>query len=114
VSGAPRSSTRAPKEPEAITRLMATLWESNLPVLRERLDLLDRAAAAASAGSLSPTLRKDTISIAHKLAGSLGMFGYPEGTECARRIEQHLQASVMVDASRLSKDVADMRAAVKL
>lgn len=73
-----------------IDALLTSLWERGLPLLRERLDVLDRAATATGAGELSQDLRIEAVEIAHKLAGSLGMFGYDHGTEVARQIEQLL------------------------
>ena len=73
--------------------LLQALWKRNLPVLQSRLDLLDEAAAAAVAGSLNEDLRREAAATAHMLAGSLGMFGYAEGTEIARNIEHLLESS---------------------
>jgi HPt (histidine-containing phosphotransfer) domain-containing protein len=105
---------RAEKNPKPVNTLLATLWERNLPLLRERCAELDQAVAQARAGNLSAQLRQDALSTAHKLAGSLGMFGYPEGTDYARRVEERLQASAPIDAEGLAADVAAMRAAVGL
>lgn len=78
------------KEEAEINALLATLWERNLPTLHERLDTLEGAAAAAAAGGLNETVRETGLDIAHKLAGTLGMFGRYRGTEIAREIEQIL------------------------
>ena len=76
------------KKTEAkVDDLIAGLWKKNLPSLRERLDLLDRAAAEASSGAIAETTRAEAHSIAHKLAGNLGMFGYPQGSEVASKME---------------------------
>ena len=64
-----------------IEALLAELWQRHLPALRERLDLLDRTAAEASSGSLAEASRVEAHSIAHKLAGNLGMFGHRQGTD---------------------------------
>jgi HPt (histidine-containing phosphotransfer) domain-containing protein len=104
----------APKDPKATRKLMASLWERNLPVLRDRVVQLEHAVVAARAGTMTQMQRADAISTAHKLAGSLGMFGYSEGTEFARRIEQHLETSGPVDALRFGEDVAAMQAALSL
>jgi len=102
------------KDPEATRKLLASLWERSLPVLRERCALLERAAAAAQAGILTPELRAEATAIAHKLSGSLGMFGYPEGTDLARRIEEHLEDDGPVDPPRLTQDVAALQIALPL
>ena len=75
-----------------ITKVLDDLWRKNLPTLRERLDLLDRAATLAAAGNLTDAARTEALDIAHKLSGSLGMFGYQEGTEVARRMEAVLKS----------------------
>jgi HPt (histidine-containing phosphotransfer) domain-containing protein len=78
--------------PDQIDTLLAGLWQKNLPTLRERLDLLDRAASTAASGTLPETSRAEALSIAHKLSGSLGMFGYQQGTQIAASIERILKA----------------------
>jgi HPt (histidine-containing phosphotransfer) domain-containing protein len=81
------------KKTEAkVDTLIADLWQRHLPNLRERLDILDRAAAEASSGSLAEAPRAEALSIAHKLAGNLGMFGYPQGSAVASEIEHILKA----------------------
>jgi len=72
---------------EKTASLIHALWERNLPQLRERLDLLDQAAAQAKTGTLGDDTRIEAAAIAHKLAGSLGMFGYKDGTTIARDLE---------------------------
>ncbi|HUZ97180.1 MAG TPA: Hpt domain-containing protein [Edaphobacter sp.] len=93
--------------------MLADLWERGLPLLRERLNLLDRAAAAADTGDLSEGLRVEAAGIAHKFAGSLGMLGYDRGTEIARRIEQILSASPAV-SSRLGELVRELRETLRI
>ena len=81
------------KKTEAkVDTLIADLWQKNLPTLRERLDLLDRTAAEASSGALAEAARAEAQSIAHKLAGNLGMFGYPKGSEVASQMEHILKS----------------------
>lgn len=98
------------KEETKIDALLTTLWDRNLPLLRERLDTLDRAAAAvASGGHLPETLRSDALGVAHKLSGSLGMFGRHRGTEIAREMEAILRDMAPTDLSRLAALAADLR-----
>ena len=61
--------------------------------MRERLAILTQAAEAADRQSLGPDLREEATSISHKLAGSLGMFGLPAGTELARELETAFERS---------------------
>jgi hypothetical protein len=57
--------------PDQIDTVLAQLWQKNLPTIRERLDLLDQFASAASTGTLDEATRVEALSIAHKLASSL-------------------------------------------
>jgi HPt (histidine-containing phosphotransfer) domain-containing protein len=99
---------------ESAKKMLAALWERNLPVLRDRLEQLDAAAEAAATGTLSPLMREDASGTAHKLAGSLGMFGYQRGTEFARQIELLLTEPGPVDALSLRELASSLRESVGL
>ncbi|MES2393564.1 MAG: Hpt domain-containing protein [Acidobacteriota bacterium] len=86
-------STTPTPAAEATRKLLATLWERNRPLILERVNELDSAAECSATGTLTAEARRSAISTAHKLAGSLGMFGYPEGTELARKIEHLLESA---------------------
>jgi HPt (histidine-containing phosphotransfer) domain-containing protein len=90
--------------------LLNRLWQRSVPIVRERLDTLDSAAAAATTNTLTDDLRAHAITEAHKLAGSLGMFGYSAGTEFAREIETLLEAPGTSSADRLTTLAASLRA----
>ena len=83
-------------------------------MIRDRLALLERAAELAAEGHLSPALREDAAMTAHKLAGSLGMFGYGEGTRIARSLEQLLDAPQCSSSPALNRLVGDLRTALLL
>lgn len=102
-----------PKDEAQIDDLLTSLWERGLPVLRERINLLDRAATAAKTGEVDEELRVEAMGIAHKLAGSLGMFGYDRGTEIARQIEQML-AAPPVASGRLAAFVSELRETLRI
>ncbi len=72
--------------------MLAAIWQRNQPQVLERLALMDEAAKALVEGHLTASLQEEAIATAHKLAGTLGMFGYPQGTELARQLEQHLES----------------------
>jgi HPt (histidine-containing phosphotransfer) domain-containing protein len=90
------------------------IWQRNRPLILDRIRELLHTAAAARLGQLTPALAAAAAETAHKLAGSLGMFGYPEGTLLARAFEQTLAETTPPDAptlSRLSAALSDMLAA---
>jgi HPt (histidine-containing phosphotransfer) domain-containing protein len=96
---------------EQTNKLIADLWKRNQPTILARLDLLDAAADAAKAGSLDDLQRAEAESTAHKLSGSLGMFGYDDGTLLARALESELQLSTP-DASRVAELSSKLRVAL--
>lgn len=108
-----------PSAADATRTLLASLWERNKPVFSERLDELDRAASLAATHSLDTKTRHAAMSTAHKLAGSLGMFGYDEGTELARKLEVMLEAPADgapdgIDALALAELVSTLRGVLPL
>jgi HPt (histidine-containing phosphotransfer) domain-containing protein len=88
--------------------LLTALWLRVRPLVEERLATLDRAAASTP---LTEELRKEAASSAHKLAGSLGMYGYDEGTRIARKIEL-LFDSGTPERKDLGPLIAELRGAV--
>ena len=54
--------------------MLAAIWQRHRPIVLERLNLLDRAASAAMEDTLSLELHEEAAEVAHKLAGSLGMY----------------------------------------
>lgn len=73
---------------EALDELKARF----LTTTATRLAPLEAAAAAAATGALDAELRARARKEAHRLAGSLGTFGYPESSRRAARIEALLEA----------------------
>ena len=92
--------------------LLEKVWQRSLPILRERLGLLDQTTARAAAGTLTCELRAEAVAVSHKLAGSLGMFGHHEGTAIARQIEQLLQTPADPQVGYLADLVTKLRAAL--
>jgi chemotaxis protein histidine kinase CheA len=101
-------------EKERIRQSMAAIWQRSLPLIQERLDALDHAAELAAAGTLTAEDRQAAASNAHKLAGSVGMFGYMEGTELARRLETTLEAEDLANPLLLRELSVALRAALAL
>jgi HPt (histidine-containing phosphotransfer) domain-containing protein len=93
------------------SELIAEVWQRSLPQIRERLALLDAAAAAAQSGTLAEPQRAAAESVAHKFSGSLGMFGFPEGTDLARALEDEYR-SESPNPDVLAELTASLRAAL--
>lgn len=91
-----------PNAEAEINALLAELWQRHLPSTRERLDTLDRVAQLASNGQLDENTRAEGQSVAHKLSGNLGMFGYPAAGEIASEIEQIFTAPTLQTLPRVA------------
>ncbi len=86
-----------------IASAVAKAWEAHQDTMRERLSVLEAAVAALDCGQLSPELQHAGRSQAHKLAGSLGCFGFSEGSRLARELEKLLQLDVPLDNEQVFK-----------
>jgi HPt (histidine-containing phosphotransfer) domain-containing protein len=78
---------QTPAQAAQLQAAMAQVWQKSLPLLRERVGTLEQALAAIQTDELTPELRSNAALEAHRLAGLLGTFGYPDGTDAARMFE---------------------------
>lgn len=76
----------------------------------DRVMLLEQAEASLRQGTLSQSLRLEAAQEAHRLAGTLGSFGYRTGSQLARTIE-HLLDTELTPAD--SPSLAHLIAALK-
>ncbi|MFH7026199.1 MAG: response regulator [Heteroscytonema crispum UTEX LB 1556] len=77
---------------------VAGVWNRFKGRVDEQITLLAQASEAASRKALNQELRKQAQNEAHSLAGSLGTFGFPEGSQVARKIEHLLQTNKITKA----------------
>lgn len=76
-----------------LSAAIAAAWEQSRPNIVKRVTFLEETVAAALTGALGDEQRREAEGEAHKLAGSLGTFGFPEGSRLAREVELLLQGS---------------------
>ncbi|WP_017721218.1 response regulator [Kamptonema formosum] len=86
---APNSFSPAATQ-QKIEEAVSELWKRFKEPSKKRVAEIERAVAALQEGRLSEDLRNRAISEAHKLAGSLGTYGFPLGSKLARNIEHAL------------------------
>lgn len=82
-------------------QMLAQLWEKHRSTIQERIALLQRAISELRSAELQPSTRDECRNAAHKLAGSLGTFGFHEATELARAIEEMMSKEVLTDQDRV-------------
>jgi DNA-binding response OmpR family regulator/HPt (histidine-containing phosphotransfer) domain-containing protein len=105
------------KQAEAeVTAAIAKVWEKfkvNLPAIFE---LFEQIGTQLMAGNvLDLELKQQAILESHRLIGTLGAFGVPQGSELARHIEQLLRSETQLgpkEALQLSEWVAALKQAV--
>jgi len=98
-----------------LARTLDQMWTRFLPEIRERVAVLEKVAAE-SAHELTPAGREQVHAMAHKLAGTLGMFGLSRGTELARELEATYSQASSPDprsGERLAAVAAEIRAIVE-
>ena len=82
-------------KPTLEQRLQAGLrkvWVQTRSLRAERMTVLQAAVSAADAGELGQEQRSRAAAAAHKLAGSLGIFGLHAASTCARNVEEQFSA----------------------
>lgn len=87
----------------SIRAAVAQAWETHQDTVQERLQTLDAMAMALAGGNLNPDLQQQSRSQAHKLAGSLGCYGFAEGSRIARELERLLELEVPLDDKQTSQ-----------
>jgi diguanylate cyclase (GGDEF)-like protein len=105
--------TAPPHDPQSAqdeARLaVIAVWEQFKPPTLERVAILDQAVAALETGSLPEELRLAATDAAHKLTGSLTMFGFPAGSELGSKIERCLEKMTNAeDAATLRSLVSNL------
>jgi HPt (histidine-containing phosphotransfer) domain-containing protein len=79
-----------PGPPSDLEAVIAALWRDAQPRVLERVRTVEDAVAALRAGTLGTEHAEHARREAHKLAGALGTFGMPAGTDRARDVERCL------------------------
>ena len=83
-------SQAAIAQSQARSATVNQIWLKFKDLAFQRLANLENLAIALADNNLNDELHQQARNSAHKLAGSLGCFGFPEGSRIARQIEQLL------------------------
>ncbi|MEH2352713.1 response regulator [Nostoc sp.] len=87
-----------PKDMTSVNRVLERFRNS----FAGQVVVLDRAKTALLAGNLNEELHQQALREAHKLAGSMGSFGYPEGSRLARKTEHLLLGNFSLSPEQIS------------
>jgi DNA-binding response OmpR family regulator len=88
VSIPPNTSPPAePTDSEKLATSMAKIWETSKVQFLGQLKTIQNVSNEFSSGAMTADRRTEAEREAHKLAGTLGMFGLMEGSQVARQLE---------------------------
>ena len=77
----------APQKSDEIRSALEKVWLNNKPEAMSRVATLIRFAENLRSGACDEQSRERALLAAHRLSGSLGMFGFNEASCCAAKIE---------------------------
>lgn len=100
------------QEQEAVLAAVAGLWPRFEGATLERVEVVEQAISALLEGELSKELRRKAEWESHKLAGSVGSFGFKEASRIAAEIERSFRAEASIgqgQALALSELAATLR-----
>jgi DNA-binding response OmpR family regulator/HPt (histidine-containing phosphotransfer) domain-containing protein len=80
-----------PSKQQTLERSVAEIWQRTKGMSLKRIAALTEFVQALKTAQASQELCQQAIQNAHKLAGSLGTFGYETGSQLARQLENLLQ-----------------------
>jgi DNA-binding response OmpR family regulator len=86
---------------------IAQIWQQFQPKLQEYFEAFEQVLTTPS-----PEVQQQARSLAHQLIGSLGTFGFSEGSTIARQIEQELMAE-SIDRTVLSERIEALKFSLK-
>ncbi len=83
---------QVPQNPglDATTTMMLGLWERFKDSFQEQLAFLEQVTSISPPEQVPPERQQEAKQIVHKLVGSLGIFGFPQGSVLAKKIESLL------------------------
>jgi DNA-binding response OmpR family regulator len=91
---------------------VSEIWQRSKAAIMNRLAVLDHASLALRQGTFVAEGQRQALREAHKLVGSLGTFGFAEGSRLARELEKLLAVPERVgygQAQRFAELVAGLR-----
>jgi diguanylate cyclase (GGDEF)-like protein len=93
---------REPAEQRVLAKV-AQIWQSTKFHSIGHVTMLEHTTSLLSAGNLSDELARMAAQAAHKLVGSLGMFGFQDGSILARRVEELFQTPQALEQEQISQ-----------
>jgi DNA-binding response OmpR family regulator len=93
--------------------ITSKVWNKYRDKILAQVMVIETAAQALTNAQLSPVERQQAQQEAHKLAGSLGIFGFMAGSQLAQELEALLQPGVALTAVQV-QHIATLAASLRL
>ncbi|MGC1393216.1 MAG: response regulator, partial [Coleofasciculaceae cyanobacterium] len=109
-----QKETRLPEE--RLQDSLSKMWQKYESTFRNQLEVITLTNTALKEDKLTESLRQKAKQEAHRLAGSLGIFGFAEGSKLARLLEQLLDiegAISQAQAGAFSQYVGELQQVLK-
>ena len=106
----PSSQTITTNNKQHRTEIITQTWSKFKDLAFQRVADLENLAVALLEEQVTPEIHTQAKHSAHKLAGSLGCFGFPEGSRIAKQLEQLLNNNSIPEAD--IKRVAELIASL--
>jgi HPt (histidine-containing phosphotransfer) domain-containing protein len=90
----------APQKNDEVRSALEKVWLDSRPEALGRVATLQRFAEDLRSGIPDQQSRQNALSAAHRLSGSLGMFGLNEASSCATKLEALLGDDLMPDVAK--------------
>jgi len=108
---APATTVTEPSD-EALGSELAQLWQRHRQTSLDRISLIEATTANVLRSVTDDDAISEAAGAAHKLAGSLGIFGFDDGSRAALEAE-HLLRLPDIDGRLLAEAVVALRASVR-
>lgn len=102
-------ATVAAQKSDEVRSALEKVWLSSRPEALGRLVTLKRFTDSLRTGTPDQDSWERALSAAHRLSGSLGMFGFGEASVCAAEIEALLAGGSTLDVATLARLVERLR-----
>lgn len=100
VTSSVEAPTPADVDRQKVTANLIRVWEKSKDQFLAQVHVLEQAVTALAANALTPELQHQAKHEAHKLAGSLSIFGSVTGSQIARELEDWFQPQVLLIGSQ--------------
>lgn len=103
----------SPARGASLADAVAALWEKYRPIVEERMAVLEEVGRLVLEGPLEDEVREEARTAAHQLAGKLGSYGFPRGSDLALRLDNIFRTEGAISGREYADIVLELRKVVE-